>query len=204
MRTSTKRTDRTDSGVAGPGTAWEDVRRRVGLRAVLGGVLVAVGVELEWLLDFQEPDGTVVRPAAFALCVSVSALGFALLAWASWGLRSAAEGRSRALYTGSLLSAAGAGLLLLFSLTVLVTGLANGSPAGLSFVVFGLGMLLLSVGPVILGLGLRRRLGGVSVLLVLAGLAAFAVIAVPVDPWHDVSLVAMCAAWSGFGVLLRR
>ena len=184
------------------GSGREGRLGKVGRQAALGGVLVGAGVELEWVLDFQTDDGTVTRPAAFGACVVLSAVGFALLALAARGLRT--TGRSRTLRVGSALTSGGAWLLVLFSAAVLVTGLATGSPTELSFVAFGLGMLLLSVGLVVLGLGLRRTVSRWAWLLVAAGVATFAAIAIPLDPWHDVALGAMCAAWSAFGLLVRR
>lgn len=41
-------------------------------------------------------------------------------------------------------------------------------------------------------------------LLALAGVAAFAALAIEPDPWHDVSLVVMFAAWTAVGMLLLR
>jgi hypothetical protein len=40
--------------------------------------------------------------------------------------------------------------------------------------------------------------------MVLAAVTAFASIAFPLDPWHEVTLVAMFLAWSVVGVLLPR
>ena len=186
------------------GLGGDGIADRVGRQASFAGVLIALGVGLEWVLDPQQRDGTVVRPAFFAVCVVATTIGFALLASAAHALRRVASEHSKTVRVGSVMSTVGAGLLVAFAVTVLGTGLATGSPAVWSFIAFGLGMLLLSFGPVVLGLGLRRRLPGAWMLLVLAGVAAFAAIAIPLDPWHDVSLMAMCAAWTGVGVLLRR
>ena len=67
-------------------------------------------------------------------------------------------------------------------------------------------MLLLAVGPVTWGLSLRRRppTPGVWQLLLLSGVAAFGALAIEPDPWHDISLTVMFAAWSALGVLLLR
>lgn len=177
---------------------------RVGRSAVAAGVLVAAGVALEWVLDPQQRDGTVVRPVLFAACVLTSTVGSALLVAAARGLRGVVSRRGRAVRWGSALSTVGAALLLLSMIAVLVTGLASGAPAVLSFVPFALGLLLLAVGPVVLGVGLRRELPVVGGALVAAGLASFAAVAIPFDPWHDVSLMAMCGAWVLAGVLLVR
>ena len=89
---------------------------------------------------------------------------------------------------------------------MLVTGVASGSPLEASFLAFALGLLLLSVGQVVWGLSLRRQTPapGMWQMLTVAGVMAFASIAIPLDPWHDVSLVAMFLTWSVIGVLLLR
>jgi hypothetical protein len=100
----------------------------------------------------------------------------------------------------------GAALLTVFGILALATGIVLGAPLELSFIPFALGMLLLSAGSVVWGLGLRRHVpaSGVWQALVLAGIATFAAVAIPADPWHDVSLTVMCATWSAIGVLLLR
>ena len=67
-------------------------------------------------------------------------------------------------------------------------------------------MLMLSIGPVTWGLSLRPEspAPGVWQVLVVAGAAAFASIAIPLDPWHDITLIGMFVAWSVIGLLLRR
>jgi len=177
--------------------------RAPGGAAAVAGVLIALGVQLEWLLDFQQDDGTVVRPVPFILGLLTSAVGFAALVVAAHGMRHMGRKR-RSVRVGSRMSTAGAGLLLAFVLAVLATGLATGSPTELSFLAFGIGMLLLSVGPVVLGLGVRHEHAQAGWALVMAGVAAFAAVAIPLDPWHDVSLVAMCLAWSATGLTLLR
>jgi hypothetical protein len=56
------------------------------------------------------------------------------------------------------------------------------------------------------GLSLRRRppAPGVWQMLLLSGAGAFGALAIEPDPWHDISLVVMFAAWSALGVLLLR
>src|SRR5680860_1200938 len=89
---------------------------------------------------------------------------------------------------------------------LMLTALLKGSPLEASFIAFLLGMLLLSVGPVTWGLSLWRRspAPGVWQMLLLSGAAAFAALAIEPDPWHDISLMVMFAAWSTLGVLLLR
>ena len=104
------------------------------------------------------------------------------------------------------MSLVGAGMLVAFGALVLVTGVTSGSPLEASFLALALGLLLLSVGQVVWGLALRHQspAPGVWQMLLAAGTVAFASIAIPIDPWHDVSLVGLFLAWSVIGVLLLR
>ena len=45
---------------------------------------------------------------------------------------------------------------------------------------------------------------GVWQLLLLSGVGALCALAIEPDPWHDISLTVMFAAWSALGVLLLR
>lgn len=174
--------------------------------AAASGVLMIAGVEGEWLFDPQRDDGTVTNVPVFAILLLTATAGFALLFIAVMGLRAQTACSTRAARMGSLLTVAGAGLLVCFGLVALVTALLRGSPLEASFIAFLLGMLLLAVGPVTWGLSLPRRLPtpGVRQLLLVAGLAAFGALAVEPDPWHDIILTVMFAAWSALGVLLLR
>lgn len=154
------------------------------------------------MLNPQRPDGTVVRPAVFAALVGASSVGIGLLALSARGLGGLAAGR--AVRRGSRFASVGAALMLASALVVLVTGLATGAPAVWSFIGWSLGLLLLSIGSVVLGVGLRRALPVTAALMVVAGLALFGSLAVPLDPWHDVALMTFCAAWSLAGLLLCR
>lgn len=179
---------------------------RTGRAAAAAGVLMTAGVEGEWLLNPQRDDGTVTDKPEFALLVVVSTVGFVLLSVAVRGLRRESARRTRPARVGAMMSLVGAGMLAVFGALVLVTGVVSGSPLEASFLAFALGLLLLSIGPVVWGLSLRRQTPepGVWQMLVVAGAMAFASIAIPLDPWHDVSLVAMFLAWSVIGVLLLR
>ena len=180
--------------------------QQTGRAAAASGVLMFLGIEGEWLLDPQRDNGTVRNLPVFALLILTAAVGFALLFLAARGLRAHAVDPTRTARVGAVLTVVGAGLLLAFGLAVLVTSLLMGSPLEASFLAFLLGMLLLAVGSVTWGLALRRRppAKGVGQLLVLAGVAAFAALAIEPDPWHDVSLVVMFSAWTAVGVLLLR
>lgn len=177
-----------------------------GRAAAASGVLMIVGVEGEWLFDPQRGDGTVTNMLVFALLLFTATAGFALLLMAVIGLRTQTACPTRPARIGSLMAAAGAGLLVAFGFIALVTALLRGSPLAASFIAFLLGMLLLTVGSVTWALALRRHhpTPGVWQLLVLSGVAAFGALAIEPDPWHDISLMAMFAAWSALGVLLLR
>ena len=179
---------------------------RTGRAATTAGVLMAAGVEGEWLLNPQRDDGTVTNKPAFALLLVVSTVGFVLLGMAVSGLRRECARRTRPARAGAAMSLIGASMLAVFGALVLGTGVATGSPLEASFLAFALGLLLLSIGQVVWGLSLRRQspAPGVWQFLLVAGGMAFASIAIPLDPWHDISLVAMFLAWSVIGVLLLR
>ncbi|MHA6694852.1 hypothetical protein [Homoserinimonas sp. A520] len=163
-----------------------------------------VGVEGEWLFNPQRDDGTVTNMPVFALLLLTATAGFALLLAAVRSLRAQTARLTRPARAGALMTVSGAGLLVVSGLVGLVTSLLTGSPLEATFVVFLLGLLLLSVGPVTWGLSLRRRspAPGVWQTLLLSGVASFGALAIEQDPWHDISLVVMFLAWSALGVLL--
>ena len=193
----------TTGDVATPTTAQLSTTGTAGLRLTTGAALFAAGVAGEWVLDPQLPDGEVVVPAAFVVCVGVSLVGAVLLLQGVAGTRGAVPER-RTVRWGHRTSLVGASLLTLAVATVLVTGLAAGTPHVASFLPYGLGVLALAVGPVMLGIGARRARPALGATLVVSGLAAFASVAIALDPWHDVSLMVMLAAWATAGMLLRR
>jgi len=85
-----------------------------------------------------------------------------------------------------------------------VSAAAAGKPVDASFVLFGLGFLLLVVGGVLLGVGVwRARVvpSGATPLWVGAA-AALVAIVVFTDPWHDIGLFVFAGAWSALGVTL--
>ncbi len=179
---------------------------RTGRAAVAAGLLMTAGVEGEWLLNPQRDDGTVTSTPGFALLLTIATLGFGLLVVAVRGLRRASLRTTRPARTGALLSLAGAWCLAAFGLAALGSGLATDSVAEASFIPFALGMLLLAFGPITWGLSLRRAAAaaGVWQALLISGVAAFALLAIPLDPWHDVSMVVMFGAWSVLGLCVLR
>lgn len=177
-----------------------------GRAAAASGVLMIAGVEGEWLFNPQRDDGAVTNMPVFALLLVTATAGFALLLIAVMGLRAQTACPTRPARIGALMTVAGAGSLVIFGLVSLVTSLLRGTPLEASFIAFLLGMLLLSVGPVTWGLSLRRRppTPGVWQMLLLSGVVAVGALAIEPDPWHDISLTVMFAAWSALGVLLLR
>jgi hypothetical protein len=173
--------------------------RRTGGAAVAGGLLLAVSVGAELVHHGQEPDGSLTNPTLFAVYLTVWTLGAATLFVAQLGLRRTA-GLPAVGRTGAVVSAAGTGLLLAFSLVVVASALATGAPLEAAFLAFALGLLLLAVGSVLLGLGLRRSgaVGGWWAALPVAG--AGALVALLVEQWHDGGMFVFFAGWVLLGV----
>jgi hypothetical protein len=142
----------------------------------------------------QEPDGSLTNPTLFAVYLTVWTLGAATLLVAQLGLRRTA-GLPAVGRTGAVVSAAGTGLSLAFGLVVVASALATGAPLEASFLAFAIGLLLLAVGSVLLGLGLRRSgaVGGWWAALPVAG--AGALVALLVEQWHDAGMFGFFAAW---------
>ncbi len=173
--------------------------RRAGGAAVAGGLLLAVSVGAELLHPVQESDGSVVSPTLFAGYLGVWILGAAALLVAQLGLRRTA-GLTGAGRVGAVLCLAGTGLLLAFGLVVVVSALVTGAPLEASFLAFAVGLLLVAVGSVLLGLGLRASgaVGGWWTALPVA--AAGALVALLVEQAHDVGMFVLFGAWVLLGV----
>ncbi len=177
-----------------------------GRAAAASGVLMIAGVEGEWLFDPQRDDGTVTNMPVFALLLLTATAGFALLLIAVMGLRAQTARSTRPARIGALMTVAGAGLLVVFGLVTLVTVLAEGVSAG--------GVVHRLPARHAPAVGRPGDLGSVtqeappdSRCLAAApafGVAAFGALAIEPDPWHDISLTVMFAAWSALGVLLLR
>ena len=169
--------------------------RRTGGAAVAGGLLLAASVAAELVHPVQEPDGSLTDPALFAVYLTVWTAGAAAMVVALSGLR--APGRLARI--GRALGLIGAALLVAFGLVVVASALATGAPLEASFLAFALGLLLLAVGSVLLGLGLRRSraVGGWWAALPVAG--AGALVALLVEQGHDAGLFVCFAAWALLG-----
>ena len=181
------------------------VLHRTGAAAVAAGVFLFLGVGPELLWPVQRPDGSVTDMALFALYVTCWTIGAAALAVALLGLDRVGPGPlPRAGRIGRGLGLAGAVLLVAFGLVGLVTALLGGAPAEWSFLLFAVGLLLVIVGSVPLGLGLRRA-GGPAVwwiAVLVAGAGGLAALGASADPWHDLGMFLYDAAWVAFGLRL--
>ena len=177
--------------------------RRTGGAAVAGGLLLAASVGAELVHPVQEPDGSLSNPTLFAVYLTVWTLGAATLLVAQLGLRRTAglPGVGR---VGAVVSLAGTGLLLAFGLVVVASALATGAPLEASFLAFAVGLLLVAVGSVLLGTGLRRSgaVGGWWAATLLA--AAGALVALLVEQWHDLGLFVLFGSWVLLGVATIR
>ena len=181
------------------------VDRRAGAAALTAGVLLFLSVAIELIWNVQRPDGSVFNMPVFLLFIGGFAVGTAALAVAIHGLprdvRASRGGR-----IGRVLSLAGAGLLTTFALVFMVTGLVTGTPLEAAFWLFLVGFLLLILGAVPLGLGLRRSevVGAWWIGVVVAGAGAL-VAMLTLSPWHELGLFMFDAGWAALGLgLLRR
>jgi hypothetical protein len=182
----------------------EAVDRRTGAAALTAGGLMFVSVATELLWNVQQPDGSVSNLPGFVLFMGGFAAGTAALVLALHGLGRGSAVLSRAGRIGRAISLVGAALLTAFAVLFLGTGLATGSPLEAAFWLFLLGFLLLIVGSVPLGLGLRRSavLGPWWAAVLVAGAGAV-VAMVTLSPWHELGLFTFDAAWAALGLRLR-
>ena len=173
--------------------------RRTGGAAVVGGLLLAASVGAELLHPVQESDGSVVSPTLFAAYLAVWTVGAAALLVAQLGIRrtAALTGAGR---VGAVVTLLGTGLLLAFGLVVVVSALVTGAPLEAAFLAFAVGLLLVAVGSVLLGLGLRTSGAVGTWWTALPVAAAGALVALLVEEAHDVGLFVLFGAWVLLGV----
>jgi hypothetical protein len=175
--------------------------RRTGGAAVAGGLLLTASVGAELIHPVQEAGGAVTSPGLFAGYLVAWCLGAAALLVAQLGLRRT-PGLGRA---GAVVAVVGTGLLLAFGVVVLGSALVAGTPLEASFLAFALGLLLVAVGAVLLGLGLRRSGAVGAWWTALPVGAAGALVALLTEELHDLGLFVLFGAWVVLGLgLLRR
>lgn len=131
--------------------------RRIGWTAVTAGVLTAVPVGAELAYHVERDTAVVDRPV-FAVYLALYGLGMAALAATLVGLRrlhhAAAPGLGRAGRLGLWLALSGATLNVLFAVVHGDRDHDGETPD--AFVLFGIGMLLLIIGQLLVALGFRR------------------------------------------------
>jgi len=178
--------------------------RRTGRAAVAAGVLMFLSVATELIWTVQRPDGSVFNMPMFLLFIIGFAAGSAALGMALHGLGRGVP-LSRPGRIGHALSLAGAGLLVAFSVVFGVTGVVTGTPLETAFWSFLIGFLLLILGSVPLGLGLRRSgiVGPMWAAVPVAGAGAVVAILTPA-PWHDLGLLTYFGSWAVLGLRLLR
>lgn len=181
--------------------------RRVGSAALAAGLLSAVAVGAE-LVHRVEHDTAVVDRPLFAVYLALYGLGMAALAAAFLGLRAlrraaASKPGGRAGRVGIWLGFSGAVLNVLFAAVHGGVGAATGETTD-AFVLFGLGMLLLVVGQVLVAFGVRRAglPERVWVFPLVGAVGLVLGIAVAADPFHDVGLFVFFGSWVALGIIL--
>lgn len=179
---------------------------RVGITGILlvsGGVLFFLSFVLDLSYKRQGQLASLLGAAFFGalLFAAVTLLGIGL-----WRLRAWKPPLSRAgrvdLYL-SVVALAGFGVT---AAALVVSAVQTGQQPDI-FLFFALGLLLLVIGPILLGAGLRQvswlGLGRLFPFAVAAG----AVLAfVEVTPWHDIGLMVLGLSWAALGasMLLRK
>jgi hypothetical protein len=176
--------------------------RRTGAAAVAAGVLLSASVAAELVWTVQRPDGTVTNLAGFALYLTAWTAGAVALVVALLGLGGTGSAAGPLPRSGRI----GPVLLVGFGAVGLVTALVGGAPAEWSFLLFAVGLLLMLVAAVPLALGLRRAggLGGWWIAVLVGGAGALVALGAAVDPWHDLGLFVLFAAWIAVGLRLLR
>src|SRR5438093_2501231 len=179
---------------------------RTGASAIAAGLLLFASVFAEILVSVER-DGRITNLPLASLYIAGFVAGAAALIVALNGLRQLPAHASlrRPGRVGFWTAIGGATLLLLFATQALVSTAATGDEPG-SFVLFGLGFLLLVGGQIVAGISILRvgAARATGRLLLLASAAAVIAVAVPADPFHDLGLFVFDAAWIGVGLVLIR
>jgi hypothetical protein len=166
---------------------------RTGLAALLAGVLYFAGHVGE--LAFDTLFG---GEAVFA---ALGIAGIVALGVAFWGLREVVSGTRRG-RVGIRLALAGFALLVLFAVQVAVEQLRSGDFPD-NWVLFALGLLLVTVGQLLFARDLRATVGRAWVVPLVA-VAGLIVALTAGGAIHDLGLVVFEAAWVVLGVALLR
>ena len=177
------------------------VHLRTGIAAVTAGALMFASVAAELVWEVQRWDGSFTSTVGFALFVIGFAIGTAALVAAVHGMRGLVCSRTGRV--GRRITLTGAGLLTAFAVLFLGSGLVAGRPMDAAFWLFLLGFLLIIVGAVPLGLGLRRcaAVGPWWTAVPVAGAGALVAVFTQ-SPLHEVGLFTFDAAWAALGLRL--
>ncbi len=180
--------------------------RRPGVAAIAAGMLLFMSVAAELAHPVQATGGRITDPPLFFAYTVAWLLGAAALVVALWDLRPAplAGPPSRGHLVGRRISLVGAVLLVAFGIVIIVSAAVTGNPLEVSFVLFGLGLLLSAIGHIVLGLAIRRtgQLGSWWTALLVAAAGAGVAVVVFTDPWHDLGLFTFDAGWVIVGIRL--
>lgn len=155
-------------------------------RSAIAAVVLIVPVALETL--FSSDDDATWSHLVFA---ASQLAGWALLLTVALALRERIGG-SR---WGERLVAAGCALQIAFAVVYGALSAARGEPDELVFVLFLAGFLALTGGGLTWGLRIHRRAALAGRGLVAVATLGFLAMAVGVDPFHDLLLLASYAAW---------
>jgi hypothetical protein len=180
----------------------------IGVAAILAGVLLFLSNLFSEFLLPGEKDGEIVRLGLGLVYIAAYGLGALALFVTFRGLsmlHRSGGGLTRAGHNGLRVSAAGAGLHVLFAALYFATAAATGDAADAAFFLYGVGFLLLIGGSLTAGVsmlrhGAQRRVG--ALLLVAAG-AAMVTIVTPA-PAHDVGFFLFDVVWIGIGLAVAR
>ncbi len=158
--------------------------------AVLTGLSFAIGHVGELVLGTDAFD---------AMLVALIGIGLAAFGVALWGLRGTLA-RPRRARIGLRLALVGAALLTLFAVQAVVEVLRTGDVPE-TFVLFGLGFVLATVGQLLFAPALRPVAGAAWPLPIVAALGTIVAL-VTAGPFHDLGLVVFEGAWIALGATL--
>jgi len=168
--------------------------RGTGVAAILAGALIFAGQAGELAFGSESSTQRAVEVTAFGL-------GVVALIVAIWRLRRNVTTRVGRI--GWRVAVGGVALLGLFAVQTLITVAATGDVPE-NFLLFGLGLLLLFFGHLLIAPGLRPTLGRAWLLPIVGAAGIIVAITLDVDPIHDIGLFVFEGAWVALGVALLR